>query len=40
MLNVGYIGISSSGQDGIEIEVRDIPRPYDVKELIDEYREM
>ena len=40
MLNVGYIGISSSGQDGIEIEVRDIPRPYAVKALIDEYREM
>lgn len=40
ILNVGYIGISSSGQDGIEIEVRDIPRPYAVKALIDEYREM
>lgn len=40
LLNVGYIGISSSGQDGIEIEVRDIPRPYAVKALIDEYREM
>ena len=40
MLNVGYIGISSAGQDGIEIEVRDIPRPYAVKALIDEYREM
>ena len=40
MLNVGYIGISSSGQDGIEIEVRDIPRPYALKALIDEYREM
>ncbi len=40
ILNVGYIGISSSGQDGIEIEVRDIPRPYALKALIDEYREM
>ena len=40
LLNVGYIGISSSGQDDIEIEVQDIPRPYAVKELIDEYREM
>ncbi len=40
LLNVGYIGISSSGQDDIEIEVRDIPRPYAVKALIDEYREM
>lgn len=40
ILKVGYIGISSSGQDGIEIEVKDIPRPYAVKALIDEYREM
>ncbi len=28
ILNVGYIGISSSGQDGIEIEVPYIHRPY------------
>lgn len=40
IFKVGYIGISSSGQDGIEIEVKDIPRPYAVKALIDEYREM
>ncbi len=40
MLNVGYLGISSSGQEGIEIEVHDIPRPYEVKKLIDRYRNM
>ncbi len=40
LLNVGYIGISSSGQDGIEIEVFDIPNPDKVKSLIDKYREM
>ena len=35
IFNVGYIGIDSAGQDGIEIEVRDIPAPYEVKEIID-----
>ena len=40
MLNVGYIGIDSAGQDGIEIEINDIPRPYDVKAIIDRYRRM
>ena len=40
ILKVGYIGISSSGQDGIEIQVKDMPRPYAIKALIDEYREM
>jgi len=40
ILNVGYLGISSSGQDGIEIEVHDIPRPYDLKAVIDRYRDM
>ena len=40
MFNVGYLGISSSGQDGIEIEILDIPEPYKVKALIDEYRDM
>jgi uncharacterized membrane protein YdbT with pleckstrin-like domain len=37
---VGYIGIDSAGQDGIEIEIRDIPGPYEIKKLIDRYREM
>lgn len=40
ILDVGYIGISSSGQDDIEIEVKDIPSPYKVKAIIDKYREM
>ena len=40
LFNVGYLGISSSGQDGIEIEVRDIPKPYELKALIDKYRKM
>ena len=37
---VGSLGISSSGQDGIEIEVRDMPKPYELKSLIDAYRNM
>lgn len=40
LLNVGYIGIDSAGQDGIEIEIRDIPGPYEVKKIIDQYRAM
>jgi hypothetical protein len=40
IMKVGYLGISSSGQDGIEIEVRDLPRPYELKALIDNYRNM
>ncbi len=40
VFDVGYLGISSSGQDGIEIEILDIPRPNRVKALIDEYRDM
>jgi hypothetical protein len=38
--NVGYLGISSSGQDDIEIEIKDVPRPYELKALIDEYRNL
>ena len=40
VLNVGYLGISSSGQDGIEIEIRDIPKPYELKALVDKYRNL
>ena len=40
LFGTGSIGISSAGQDGIEILVKDIPNPYKVKELIDLYREM
>ncbi|MDQ7013011.1 MAG: PH domain-containing protein [Planctomycetota bacterium] len=36
--NVGTLGLSSSGQDGIEIEISDIPRPERVREVIDAYR--
>ena len=40
VFKVGYIGISSAGQDDIEIQVHDIPKPYEIKKLIDEYRGM
>jgi len=36
--NVGSIGISSSGQDGIEIQMEHVPQPRRVKEIIDLYR--
>ena len=36
--NVGGIGISSSGQDGIEVQMKDIPRPRDLQRIIDLYR--
>jgi DNA-directed RNA polymerase subunit RPC12/RpoP len=35
---VGSIGISSSGQDGIEIQMRKIPNPQKLRETIDLYR--
>ena len=38
ILGTGTIGISSSGQDGIEIHVRKIPRPDAVTRVIDLYR--
>ena len=38
LFDVGSIGISSSGQAGIEIEVAGIPSPGKVKEIIDSYR--
>ncbi|MBL9030806.1 MAG: PH domain-containing protein [Phycisphaerae bacterium] len=37
---VGTIGISSSGQDGIEIVAADIPHPNRVREVIDLYRRL
>ncbi|UCD74160.1 MAG: PH domain-containing protein [Phycisphaerales bacterium] len=40
LFGVGYIGIASAGQEGIEIQVHDIPGPDKVKALIDRYREM
>jgi hypothetical protein len=38
LMHVGSIGISSSGQAGIEIFIRGIPNPYDVKSIIDHFR--
>jgi hypothetical protein len=38
LMHVGSIGISSSGQSGIEIFIRGIPNPYEVKSIIDHYR--
>lgn len=40
IFNVGFIGIDSAGQDGIEIQIHDIPSPHQVKEVIDRYRRM
>ena len=38
VLNVGTIGVSSAAQSGLEIEVKGIPNPDQVKQLIDEHR--
>lgn len=38
LMGVGYVGISSSGQEGIEIEVNGIPDPDRVKQIIDDCR--
>jgi hypothetical protein len=38
IFRVGRIGISSAGQEGIEIEIADVPSPYRVRETIDKYR--
>ena len=38
IFNVGWIGISSAGQSGLEIEVSGIVAPHQIKELIDQYR--
>ena len=35
---VGTIGIASAGQDGIEIQMSDIPNPDHLREIIDLYR--
>ena len=40
IMKVGRIGIDSAGQEDIEIQVSDIPRPYEVKKLIDQHRKM
>jgi hypothetical protein len=36
---VGTIGISSAGQDGIEIQAQDMPRPMEIRRVIDAYRD-
>jgi uncharacterized membrane protein YdbT with pleckstrin-like domain len=38
LLGVGGIGISTSGQGGIEIEVKGIPNPGRVRDIIDQCR--
>jgi len=38
VLDVGKIGISSAAQSGLEISVSGIPRPDEVKQLIDQHR--
>jgi len=38
LMGVGYVGISSSGQSGIEIEINGIPDPERVKQIIDDCR--
>ncbi len=38
ILGVGQVGISSSGQSGLEISVTGIPDPDLVKRLIDQHR--
>jgi uncharacterized membrane protein YdbT with pleckstrin-like domain len=35
---VGKLGISSSGQDGVEIQVNHLPNPNRLREIIDLYR--
>ena len=38
MWGVGRLGISSSGQDGVEIEINHLPGPDRLREIIDLYR--
>jgi uncharacterized membrane protein YdbT with pleckstrin-like domain len=40
VFDVGTLGISSAGQEGIEIIARHIPHPEEVKRTIDLYRPM
>jgi len=39
LFNVGNIGVSSAGQGGIEILVRGLRRPNDIKDIINSNRE-
>lgn len=36
--NVGRLGVSSSGEAGVEIEAADLPDPVGLREIIDAYR--
>lgn len=38
VFRVGRLGLSSSGQDGIEIDVPNLPNPDRIREIIDTYR--
>ena len=38
IFGVGAVKVSSSGRAGIEIEVEGMPRPYEIKQLIDQGR--
>lgn len=38
MFDVGYVGISSAGQSGIEIEADGLPKPEELKNIIDSQR--
>ncbi len=40
IFNVGDIGIASAGQSDVEIQVKGIPGPREVKQLIDQYRDL
>ncbi len=40
LFGVGLVGISCSGQSGIEIEVVGVPDPEQVRKLIDEHRQL
>ena len=40
VFDVGTVGISSAGQEGVEIIAQDIPHPERVKRTIDSYRPM
>ena len=39
VLDVGWVGISSAGQEGLEIQVDGIPHPDQVKQIIDDHRQ-
>jgi uncharacterized membrane protein YdbT with pleckstrin-like domain len=38
LMGVGYVGISTAGQSGVEIEAHGMPDPVQIKEIIDRYR--